>query len=297
MATNDKSTKPEKDGQHKKTQPLSQEAITFTDTLLAKVLLLDYLVQIPEFIQLWRQAREIPEAIMNTTRPRIMDIFANLSPGAREALVIGEKAYSLYDQDTLNEAELAAAKLKLLGDTVNDDLRKAGTPVDYRSRLEALVEPLGVPALVDFMMVKDMKDWGVDRVLAGPVTEPARDLLESAFIRGLTDLSPMEAVSETQASIRRRVKRKISPLSRHMKRYALEQRIRLWVRNVVCGETIVKISDKIQDMQRVDTDVYTEPVEWIKKQIREASRILKVERPPGRPRKGGVLSHWKMMLK
>ena len=89
--------------------------------------------------------------------------------------------------------------------------------------------------------------------------------------------------------------REVSPLSRHFKRYALEQRIRLWVRNVVYGESIDSIGRELQN--DADRPANTEPGDWLKKQIRDASKILGVRRLPGRPRKGGVLRHWKLIVK
>jgi uncharacterized membrane protein len=278
-----------------KTSPLNREAITFFDTLLAKWLLLAELLQISEFAQLRSQARSIPEAVIKAIKPKLENILTGLSPEACGALITGEKAYSLYDRDALNEAEAAAIKLHLLTRAVNEFLEKERIKRDYQSRLEAIVKPLGVPGLVGVVMLLDLKEWGIDRIFTAQVAGPSRDLLESMFIRGLTDLSPVEAMSETQASLIRRMRRKVSPLSRHVKRYALQQRIRLWVRNVVHGESIHSIARELQN--NVERPADAEPGEWVKRQIRDASKILEVKRPLGRPRKGGVLRYWKLMVK
>jgi len=272
----------------------SKEAIAFFDTNFAKFLLLAELLQIQEFTELWREAREIPGKVMEAIRPKLEEISASLSPEARGALFsIGGTAFGLSDKDVQDEAQLAVAKLKFLEDVTNDFLRKEG--IDYLPRLEVIVKPLGVPNLVYFMMTWDMKEWGIDRILAGPVAGPTRDLLESTFIRELTDLSPVEAMSETRAKINRRITRKISPLSRHIKQYKLAQRVHMWLRNVVLGETIAKIANEIEDAKPAGNK--KEPSDWVKKQIRDASKILEVKRPPGRPRKGGVLRQWKLMAK
>ena len=55
----------------KKATPLSHERIAFMDTLFAKYLLINELLQISEFAQLWEQAkRNIPgEAIREKSTP------------------------------------------------------------------------------------------------------------------------------------------------------------------------------------------------------------------------------------
>lgn len=299
MATENRVTQQNLTGQQEGQSSLffSKEAITFLDTTFAKFLLLAELVEIAEFSGEWRRAKQIPEMIIKAINPRLKEILASLSPEASGAFMAMEgMAYALHDEDVRNEAELAATELKLLCDSVNDALQEAGIPADYRARLEALVEPLGVPNLVDFMMVIDYHEWGLDQILPRPDAGPARDLLESTFIKELTDLSPMEALSQTRAAIKGRMTRKLRPLSRHMKQYKLHQRIQLWVRNVVYGESVATIAKELdRNTDRVATEFGSE--EWVKRLIREASKILEVKRPPGRPRKGGVLRHWKLMVK
>lgn len=279
----------------KQTTPFSQEDVALLDTLLAKHLLVMELLQIQEFTKLWREAREIPGKVMEIIKPQLEDVFANLSTEARGALSIGEKAYGLYDKSALDEAETAAIRLKLIAEAVNNWAKKEGIEPDYQPRLEAIVKPLGVANLVDVMKAWDIKAWGIDQISKGQIAGPASDLLESMIFRGLTDLSLVEALSETRAKINKRITRKISPLSRHIKQYKLAQRVHMWLRNVVLGETIAMIANELEDAKPVGNG--KEPSDWIKKQIQDASRILGVKRPPGRPRKGGVLPYWKLMVK
>jgi hypothetical protein len=276
----------------KKTIPFSQENIDLTDALIAKHLLVGELIQIQEFIELWTEVREIHAKIIETVKPTLENLFAGLSPEARGALMSMEgTAYALYDEDVRKEAEIAAAKLKLVVEAVNDWAKEEEKEIDYRSSLEAIVKPLNVPDLGIFMMVWDIKLWGIYQISKGRIAGPASDLLESTIIRGLTDLSPIEAMSETRALFKQRIKRKISPLSRHLKLYALQRRIHLWVRNVVCGESIRQIAESMDPAVGYSSD------DWVRQQIRDASRILGVKRVTGRPRKGGVIRVWKLMAK
>ena len=95
----------------KKTTPILREEVAFIDTLLAKYLLVSELVQIPEFAELWAQARKSPTEIIGLIKPKLEDILADLSPEARGALLMGEKAYGLYDKKVINEAEAVAIGL------------------------------------------------------------------------------------------------------------------------------------------------------------------------------------------
>lgn len=128
------------------------------------------------------------------------------------------------------------------------------------------------------------------------MTESSHDLLEMMLVRELTDLSPTEAALETPGRLRRRTKQKLAPLGRHLRRHNLQQRIRLWVQNVVRDETIEKIAGKLTKYKE-SFEGETDPYEWVQQQIQEATKILGAKRPPGRPRKGGVLCQWKMMAK
>lgn len=145
----------------KKTVPLSREAIESTDTLLARSLLLVELCQIREFIQLWQAARQIPGRVIEVIRPRLKQVFQAMSAEGRGALLMGEKAYSLYDEAAVNEANevrKAVMELYCISKAVKEVLQKPGIQANYQSSLEALVEPLGVPGLVDMMMGFDMKE-------------------------------------------------------------------------------------------------------------------------------------------
>jgi len=281
----------------KKAQPLSRETIYFIDTFLAKGLLVVELCQIPEFIALWQRARQtVPTEVMEIALSHLNEIFGNLSPEALGALLMGEGAHLFYDQVAISQAEEAAMKLHRMSIAVDDALKKARVEVSYRADLENLVKPLGVPNLVDIMIVLDFEQWGVINVLRNrPVGGFLREYLEATLLKEFTGLGLLELATESKSRLEQRVRRRIAPLSRHLKRYYLRQRIQLWVRNVVYGEPIRDIASRLQDdLQRARDAGYLRE-EWVKRQIREASKILEVKRPPGRPPKGGVLRVWKLM--
>lgn len=148
---------------NKKTVPLSREAVENIDTLLAKYQLLAELCQIPEFDHLWRDACRIPEQVVEVIRPRITKIFETMSAEGRGALLMGEKAHTLYDKTAINEAQERLSKLNSLCRAVDQVLQEKGIQPDYRPKLEVVVEPLSVPDLVDVMMLLDTKQWGLKR--------------------------------------------------------------------------------------------------------------------------------------
>ena len=114
---------------NKKTAPLPREAIDTIDSLLAKYLLLAELCQTVEFVYLWQDARRIPSQVIEIMRPsldKLSEEFEAMSAEGRGAFLMGEKAYSLYDVITVNEAEAAAIKLHSLSKTVDEALQKAG---------------------------------------------------------------------------------------------------------------------------------------------------------------------------
>jgi len=167
----------------------SKEDIDSIDSLIAKTLLVIELLNIPEFRMLWQQARSIPEVVITAVKPNLELIFAGLSPEGRGALLAGEKAALFYPEATVDEAKKVMIRLQYLKE-IDEVLVKAGVQLDYQPRLEALVRSLGVPALADTMRLLDVKEWGIDKLMAGPIEGPYRDLLESMFIRGMTDLGP-----------------------------------------------------------------------------------------------------------
>lgn len=281
---------------NKKTVPLRQEVIEDIDALLAKYLLLFEVCQIREFSQLWRDARQIPGRLIDLIRPKIKDIIGGMSAEGRGALFTGGKARTLYGEAAIGEAQERASNLHSLCKAMDELSKKEGIQIDYSSRLEAIVEPLGVPGLADMMMALDMEQWGLTHLLSGRVAGPFPDLQETMLVRELTDLSPAEVALETPGRLRRRIKQKLAPLGRHLKRHYLQQRIRLWVQNVVYGETIEKIAGKLAEHEE-SPQRETHPYEWVRKQVQEATRILGVKRRPGRPPKKGVLHKWKIMAK
>ncbi len=141
-----------------------------------------------------------------------------------------------------------------------------------------------MPELFDYVVNLDMRIWGIDRVLTGQVSGPAKDLLEVTVLEIFTGLRPLEAAGESPAKIRKRLDQKTAPLRSHMAKYGLNKRIQLWVRNVVLGEQVLRIA---QDMHV--------PKRWVERQISDASNILRAKRATGRPPKAGVLRQWKLM--
>ena len=57
------------------------------------------------------------------------------------------------------------------------------------------------------------------------------------------------------------------------------------------GETMAEIAGKECGI------VGFSSLEWVETQIKEAGRLLEVKRRSGRPQKGGVLHHWKLMVR
>jgi hypothetical protein len=227
----------------KKTVPFSREDINTVDTMLAKCLLVWELLQIPEFVELWERARKEPRNILTAIAPVLENINAGLSPEGRGAFLLGSSVFDLYDQNARVEAVVAAVRLGNLAKQVNDSLCVQGIHLNYRSDIQALVEPLGIPGFADVMMVWGIGTWDLNWV-NGPVEGHGRDMLESMVVRGLTDLSPVEVIAETPSLFNKRVSQKMSSISRHLKQYNLPQRIHLWVRSVVMGETMAEIAGK-----------------------------------------------------
>lgn len=279
-----------------KTVPLSRKVIENTDTLLARYLLLFKLCQISEFSQLWQEARQIPGQLIDLIRPKIKDIIGGMSAEGRGVLLSGETAHTLYGESATGEARERASKLRALCRAVDELSEEQNIDVNYSSSIQAIVEPLGVPGLADIMMALDMQQWGLTHLLSGPVAGPFFDIQEMMLVRELTGLSPAEAALETPGRLRKRTRQRLAPLGRHLKRYYLKQRIRLWVQNVVYGETIEKIAGRLAKREE-SPQRETHPYEWVRRQIQEATKILGVKRRPGRPPKKGVLHKWKIMAK
>ena len=276
----------------KKTAPFPQEVIASADTMMAKCWLVLELLKIDEFTALWRRVKENPSLIIEAIKPELEKISTSLSPAGRGALLAASGGVTgLCDEHTEAEALLAATKLNRLGDAVNEFCQNKGIASDYLPNLKLIIEPLGVPDLADVIMAYDIKEWGIDGILTGPIDGLARDLFESTIIHDLTDLSLAEAFSETRTQFNQRIMHKVGPLARHVKKYALQPRIQLWVRNVVYGESIRQIAENMVPVVGYSSD------DWVKQQIRDASRILGVNRLTGRPRKGGVIRVWKLMAK
>ena len=281
------------------TKPFGREVIAGIDQLLARYYLLHFLENVPEFAQLWDRARAVPSQVMEALKPFLQEHFAKMTPAGRGAFIVSQgAAFSLYDADAQAEAEMAWSLLMRIKNSADRVLREGGVEDDYLNRLESLVEPLGVSGLAELMVIRDYCEWGLDRLVydAGPTEGPGIDLLKMATFRHLTDLGPAGLARETHSQIRRRMERKVGPLSAHMKKFHLGKRISLWGLNVVYGYTFEQIAYAFQHYPGWSGNGNS-PWAQVKKEIQEAARLLGVPRPRGAPRKGGLVRHWKMMLK
>lgn len=280
------------------TKPIPKEAIGVLDGLLARTYLIQKLEEISEFAELHKRAGGLAEIVLNHLRPQLASYFASMSPEGRGALGLsGSPAAGLYDESARQEARGALELIWSVQRLASGKLSELGKSYDYVAELQAILEPLGVPKLEDTLMVYDMERWGMQRLLvdSGPVAGPYRDLLETEVMRHLTDLGPAELARESRREIEKRIKRKASPLARHLGRYNLSNRIEFWILNVVFGATYEQISVVLQaHEERVANGA--SPYQWVRTQIRDAHHILGAKRS-GRPAKGGVLAKWKLMLK
>ena len=145
-------------------------------------------------------------------------------------------------------------------------------------------------------MAFDFDRWGMTSVLyrSGPIEGPLKPHLSTEILQAATDLTPLGLALETPEQLRRRIAIKLGPARRHLRQFNLTERIDLWYENVVLGVTLKKIAERLdRDPSHVARGDSSR--DWIRKQMRDANRILGSVRR-GRPRKGGVLLLWKLML-
>lgn len=272
------------------------EDISVVEQIRARLILVEMLRLIPKFTELWDQARSSVSPALDSIIPEFRDKLQNMSPEGRDALMVSSSDLGLWQlcsEEAVAEAVDFAKWLEDLCQRTNDVAKKEGWTVDYRSQLQAIVEPLMVPGLVDAMMVCDMKQWGLDWP-GGSVQGPGRDLLETLLCRDLTGLGPSELALETPGRIRKKIRKSVAPLARHIQRYDLQQRIGLWVLNKVCGLTIPEITRHF-DSDKAWEGVGLSSQRWIEQQIREATSVLGANVPTGRPKKRAVFGYWDKM--
>jgi len=199
----------------------------------------------------------------------------------------------LYEDHIRGESQRVAQTLRHASGTVGAAFGGDKLGQAYQERLMELVEPLGVPNLVDVIKVWDIIHWRLHSIVvdSGTIEGPLRSVMQTGVLMGLTDLDPLGLATETPVRVRHRVRRKIGPLSEHLKRYDLIQRVHLWVRHVVYGERMHDIATSFQDQGGGSPNA--DPLGWIKTRIQETHHLLGVKRR-GRPRKGGVLRLWKL---
>jgi hypothetical protein len=281
------------------TKPLGKGAIAEIDQQLARGYLLFFLENVPEFVRLWDHARAIPSQIIEALKPQMQEHFVKMSPAGRGAFIaLQSPAFALHDENARAEAATACRLLSRIEESVQEVLSEVGVKHDYRGQLESLAEPLGVTGLVDLMIIRDAQEWGLDRLVydAGPMEGPVIDLIKTETLGHLTDMGPDDLARETRSQIRRRMERKVGPLSAHLKRFHLIKRINLWGLHVVCGYTFDQIAYALQ-CNPGWSGAGNSPWAQVKKEVGEAARLLGVPRPSGAPRKGGLVRHWEMMAK
>ncbi len=271
---------------YKHEKVFDKEAIQCIDTHFAKCILVTELLRIPEFVYLWQRARADVSSLMEAIRLHCEAIGPSLSPMARDAIVMGEKGYGLYDEDTIREVKWASVMMQAICQAGEQAAEIIGIVSEYQCRMHHLFEPLGVPELTDYAVILDMRIWGLHQIFAGPVSGHAYNSMEVTVFEIFTDLRPNELAWESPANIRKKLDRKTAPLRSHMAKYDLNKRIQLWIRNVVLGEQISRIASEIHESDR-----------WVQEQIIDATKTLEARRAIGRPPKDGVLRQWKLMSK
>ena len=278
------------------------------DHLIGKVFLVWELFQTKEFVALWWPALQRQARAMWAIPSDFADRMTRMSPEGRAAffaMASGSQAWRHHAQQATEEAGILADFLVASATKASQEL---GEQIDwygsvsYRTTLEYLVAPLGVPGLTEVIIAWDMEvfGWRMDEAIFSNATGPFKDHLEQAILGTLTELSPAGLAKETPGRIRARMKRKIAPLSRHYFSGAepfrgLRQRIHLWVLNKVQGNTIFEVAQSLgSNEDRIANGEF--PESWVQEQIQDANRILKAKLPKGRPPKGGVIRQWKTML-
>ena len=306
----------------------AEQVVEFWDKEASRFILVFHLDQIPEFKELWARARTLLDAAMPVFNKGLQVYLEKLSPMGRGAFLASQgPLLGLYDddahaegtraalfvelsekllnlvisappdvqtlgnlQDVLPAGTLDPTDIKALEGLLNEVLRATAAPRapsshgNYRNELEEVAVPLGVPGLADILLLLDMRRWGTTQVVvaAGPVEGPIVDQIQMMILKGL-GIPPLDMANRRQAL--KRSQRALSPATYHLQRKDLIQPIGFWVLNKVYGKTLTQIAQS----QNFDP-------EWVREQVREATRLLQAQVPTGRPRKEGVLRQWQMML-
>ena len=291
-----------------KVNPLEPQDISEIDHLIGKIFLVWELFQIGEFVALWWPALQRQSRAMQAIPKDFADRMTRTSPEGREAFIAitsESEAWRMHSEEAIEEARILVDYLVASADKASLELGEQidwHGSVSYRTTLEYLVAPLGVPGLTEAIIAWDMGvfGWRMDEAIFADTSGPFKEYLEQGILRTLTELSPADLARETPGRIRGRMERKVAPLRRHYFSGAepfqgLRQRIHLWVLNKVHGKTIFKVTQSLGSNEgRIDNGEY--PESWVQEQIKDANRILRAKLPRGRPRKGGVLRQWKTML-
>ncbi|MCH7621918.1 MAG: hypothetical protein IH870_08470 [Chloroflexi bacterium] len=291
-----------------KVNPLEPQDIAEIDHLIGMVFLVWELFQIKEFVALWWPALQRQSRAMQAIPTDFADRMTRTSPegrGAFIAMAAGSEAWRLHSEEAIEEAGILVDYLAASATEVSQELGEQidwHGSVSYRTTLEYLVAPLGVPGLTEAITAWDMEvfGWRMDEAIFGDTSGPFKDCLELGILGPLTELSPAGLAKETPGRIRGRMEKKVAPLRRHYFSGAepfqrLRQRIHLWALNKVHGKTIPCIT-KILESNEDRIANGDSPKRWIEQQIREANRILRAEIAAGHPRKGSVVQRWKRLL-
>ena len=271
--------------------PLTPESIEVFDRWQALILVAWALRAVPDdFVRLWRPAYDRLAAAVREALPEIVRRLADLSPEGRgAAIAFGSPSLLLQPEAAQLEGVSFRAALEQLFGT------HAGAAfASYLSTIDELLEPLAVEGLADILLLIDLKEIGLFEQLkeAGGVAGRWWDALETGLLRDITGLGPADLAKTTPGRIRERIRRKSGPLARHMKTYDLEQRVLLWIRNKVSGDTQAEIALQLQEAGKVATG--GDPEARIRKHVQDINKLFRVH-PLGRPRKGGALAYWNQL--
>lgn len=275
----------------------SELAIKLGDNWQARQLLVKELSQIPEFVELWDRVRA-------TVSPRMQELMTGLHSALREMSPEGRAAFiafaiaafeshpeyyalcsDVHKQELLPALGIVQKMLQVAREPVSREVNSLNLGSNYMDCLDSMVKPLCVPGLAGELMLVDAMKWGFDVEWFLPIDGPIAYIYEGTYLRQLAGLSTMDASEEPPGRVRRNTLTTLAPVRRHIKRYDLPQRIHLWVRNKVYGETIEHVANSLG---------LAGNFEWVKQQIHEATRDLGAKVPVRRPPKGGGLRWWKM---
>lgn len=269
--------------------PNLAHSLTELDSVLAKLLLVRRLSQVPEFQDRWDQARKHLEPWAKAFFAEQLALLRKVSPEGRAAFVLSQGVLmGLHSAAAQDEARGVITKLRAF-ETTHPGWNA------YLQEIEALTAPLRVQGLAAVMAVLDLRSSRPQELVMdeSSVGRTALVVLEAVFMEAVTGFRPLQLATEGRGSIRRRAVRTFAPVRRHLSHHELGQRIDLWMRHVVYDQSLADLSRNFT--RRRSRSLLQDSTAWVKKQLHDANSLLG-HRRPGRPRKGGVLAVWKPTL-